>query len=113
MKQYSWLGFAALVFLSIFFSASTPGHHSPAALQLVWADEFNYTGLPDSNKWNYDTGGDGWGNHELQYYTSQRPENARGRKRLSHHRGPQGKMAKQQLYFSTPGYQRKSGVAIW
>lgn len=41
----------------------------------VWADEFNYTGLPDNTKWGYDTGGDGWGNNELQYYTN-REENA-------------------------------------
>jgi hypothetical protein len=26
------------------------------ALKLVWQDEFNYTGLPDSTKWNYETG---------------------------------------------------------
>ncbi|GAB3522949.1 glycoside hydrolase family 16 protein [Emticicia fontis] len=35
----------------------------------VWADEFNYTGLPDPNKWSYDIGGNGWGNQEKQYYT--------------------------------------------
>lgn len=34
-----------------------------------WADEFDYTGLPDSARWSYDIGGSGWGNHELQYYT--------------------------------------------
>lgn len=37
--------------------------------KLQWSDEFNYTGLPDSSKWNYDVGGHGWGNNELQYYT--------------------------------------------
>ncbi len=35
-----------------------------------FADEFNYTGKPDSTKWNYDVGGNGWGNNELEYYTS-------------------------------------------
>ena len=35
----------------------------------VWQDEFNYNGLPDSAKWNYDVGGHGWGNNEAQYYT--------------------------------------------
>jgi len=45
--------------------------------KLVWSDEFDKNGLPDSTKWNYDTGGDGWGNNELQYYTSNRAENAR------------------------------------
>lgn len=44
---------------------------------LVWSDEFNYRGLPDSSKWSYDTGGDGWGNNELEFYTSHRKENAR------------------------------------
>ncbi|MEJ0106869.1 MAG: glycoside hydrolase family 16 protein [Bacteroidota bacterium] len=50
---------------------------SPKKWKLVWGDEFNYTGLPDSTKWNYDVGGDGWGNHELEYYTDKRKENAR------------------------------------
>jgi len=45
--------------------------------QLVWSDEFDEDGLPDANKWGYDVGGHGWGNKELQYYTSARKENAR------------------------------------
>jgi beta-glucanase (GH16 family) len=45
--------------------------------KLVWSDEFNYTGLPDPLKWNYDVGGHGWGNNELQFYTDNRPENVR------------------------------------
>ncbi|WP_320018618.1 glycoside hydrolase family 16 protein [Labilibaculum manganireducens] len=46
--------------------------------QLVWSDEFNYTGLPDSTKWSYDTEGnsEGWGNNEDQYYTKAKKENA-------------------------------------
>jgi beta-glucanase (GH16 family) len=36
---------------------------------LVWADEFNGTAL-DLSKWSYQTGGDGWGNNELQHYTN-------------------------------------------
>lgn len=49
----------------------------PAAPALVWSDEFNVDGLPNAAKWGYDigTGSGGWGNNELQYYTS-RPENA-------------------------------------
>ncbi|MFY8067483.1 MAG: glycoside hydrolase family 16 protein, partial [Flavobacterium sp.] len=44
--------------------------------QLVWQDEFNVNGAPDNTLWSYDigTGNNGWGNNELQYYTS-RPEN--------------------------------------
>ena len=50
--------------------------------KLVWAEEFNYTGLPDSSKWDYDRGRGcpelcGWGNNEWQYYTWNRKENAR------------------------------------
>jgi len=48
-----------------------------AEWKLVWSDEFDKDGLPDSTKWGYDTGGHGWGNHELQYYTANRLENAR------------------------------------
>jgi len=45
---------------------------------MVWSDEFNYTGLPDTRKWNYEVGNNGgWGNNELQYYTSEKRENAR------------------------------------
>jgi beta-glucanase (GH16 family) len=51
--------------------------HSGQKEQLVWSDEFNYTGLPDSSRWNYDIGGHGWGNEELQYYTGKRTENTR------------------------------------
>lgn len=36
----------------------------------IWADEFDYEGLPDPAKWGYDIGGHGWGNNELQYYTN-------------------------------------------
>lgn len=46
--------------------------------QLVWQDEFNYSGLPDSSKWKYDTEGNdaGWGNNESQHYTESKLENA-------------------------------------
>jgi hypothetical protein len=43
-------------------------------LALVFQDEFNTAGAPDPAKWGYDLGAGGWGNNELQYYTS-RPEN--------------------------------------
>lgn len=36
----------------------------------VWAEEFNYTGAPDTANWYYDIGGSGWGNNELEYYTN-------------------------------------------
>jgi len=58
-------------------SPSPPPNPPPFQWQQVWSDEFNYNGLPDSTKWTYDVGGNGWGNNELQYYTQKRMENAR------------------------------------
>jgi len=40
---------------------------------IVWSDEFNGTSL-DQKTWTFDTGGTGWGNSELENYTS-RPTN--------------------------------------
>jgi beta-glucanase (GH16 family) len=39
---------------------------------VTWSDEFNGSaGSPvDSSKWKFDTGGSGWGNSELEYYTN-------------------------------------------
>ena len=41
--------------------------------KLIWADEFNYTGLPDPKKWTYEEGK--IRNNEAQYYTKERAEN--------------------------------------
>ena len=64
------------------FACAAPSPTSPtlaAASQrrLVWADEFDTPGLPDPTRWDYDVGGGGWGNEELQFYTRGRKENAR------------------------------------
>lgn len=50
-----------------------PGH------VLAWSDEFDRDGLPDASKWTYDTHANrtGWYNDEAQYYSADRPENAR------------------------------------
>ena len=50
--------------------------------KLIWSEEFDYNGLPDSTKWSYDVGDGcpklcGWGNNELQYYTEKNLDNAR------------------------------------
>lgn len=59
--------------LTFLHSCSSPKQEE---WKLIWSDEFNYTGLPDTSKWNYDVGGDGWGNNELQYYTNADTNNA-------------------------------------
>ena len=45
---------------------------------LTWSDEFSSAdgSAPDPAKWSYDLGGNGWGNKELESYTS-RPQNVR------------------------------------
>lgn len=39
--------------------------------QLLWSDEFDTDGAPQSTHWTYDIGwgNNGWGNNEAQYYT--------------------------------------------
>jgi beta-glucanase (GH16 family) len=60
-------------------SSSSSGGIDPWTL--AWSDEFNDDTI-DPNKWTYDTsngvtvGNPGWGNNELEYYTS-RPENVK------------------------------------
>lgn len=66
-----------IVIISTITLLFTADSSAQAKKKLVWSDEFNYTGLPDSAKWNYDVGGHGWGNHELQYYTLKKTSNAR------------------------------------
>jgi beta-glucanase (GH16 family) len=50
--------------------------NQPPTWNLVWQDEFDGPAgtLPDPAYWDYDVGGGGWGNGELQFYTA-RPEN--------------------------------------
>ncbi len=54
---------------------SSFGLHNSNAQQdwkLIWSDEFN--GIKgasvDTNIWKFDTGGGGWGNNELEFYTN-------------------------------------------
>ncbi len=76
----------AVVFDKICFELIRKHKSSPVILtqktsgkewKLVWSDEFSGTGLPDSSKWTFDIGNWGWGNNELEYYTTNRLENAR------------------------------------
>jgi beta-glucanase (GH16 family) len=70
-----------ILLLALLAPAAAPAEPAPAGWQLVWSDEFDHDGAPDPRKWDYDVGhgpgGSGWGNHELQYYTRDRRENAR------------------------------------
>jgi beta-glucanase (GH16 family) len=54
------------------FPRFTPNVSDPTVWSLVWSDEFNGpngSGV-DTAKWVPETGGSGWGNNELEYYTN-------------------------------------------
>lgn len=75
-------GVKSLVVLFALMACCTQTVLAQSKGKLVWADEFDKAGLPDSSKWSYDIGDGcpnvcGWGNNELQYYTVNRKENAR------------------------------------
>ena len=45
---------------------------SDPSYRLVWSEDFVYPNgtQPSPSIWNWETGGDGWGNNELEYYTT-------------------------------------------
>jgi hypothetical protein len=67
---------ANLILIAGLFSAKQA--FAATQLNIVWNDEFNQPdgSSPDPTKWCYDTGGGGWGNGELEFYTG-RTNNAR------------------------------------
>ena len=58
--------------------ATPAGTGGGGGWKLVGSDEFNQPdgSRPDATKWGFETGGNGWGNNELEYYTD-RTNNAR------------------------------------
>lgn len=86
MKRTKLISIISLLFATLLLTGwivrnptgTYSGNYDSKNKKLVWSDEFNYTGLPDNNKWSYDTAGnaDGWGNQEAQYYTAARLTNA-------------------------------------
>src|SRR6202158_106463 len=81
MKRIKFSAITSLCTFSLFLLSCNGGATAPppggSGYTLVWSDEFNTANgsQPDTSKWVYDAGGDGWGNNELEYYTS-RPQNA-------------------------------------
>jgi beta-glucanase (GH16 family) len=81
LKSFLNYGSTFLIFLisiagPLYLSAQTrpsPGG-SGKYTKLIWQDEFDKDGLPNRAKWTYDTGF--IANHEMQYYTLRRKENA-------------------------------------
>ena len=69
MKKLLNIMIIALCFAECSAQKALPGW------KIVWSDEFNYNGLPDSSKWGNEVGF--IRNNELQYYTKRRIENSR------------------------------------
>ncbi len=76
-KYINYLFFSLLLFTIVSFSSiKLKENNQNDSYKLVWSDEFEYKGLPDSTKWNYEVGGHGWGNNEKQFYTEKSLENS-------------------------------------
>ena len=71
MNKLTNRGIVILIVVSGFLLHLNCLAQEPNWLVMVWWDEFNYSGAPDTSKWGYDIGGWGWGNNEEQYYTDQ------------------------------------------
>jgi beta-glucanase (GH16 family) len=73
MKKILLLTVFAILSVNLF------SQDSKAKWILVWSDEFDGEGLPDPQKWSFETDGNawGWGNGEDQFYTDGLTENAR------------------------------------
>ena len=74
--MFNKVSFIILINLSLLLSCrgDRKAVFIPDNYKLVWADEFDYTGKPDTEKWGYELGF--IRNNEKQYYTD-RLENAR------------------------------------
>jgi hypothetical protein len=107
MPEWPRARFLLLAFVGTVLFALATGVPAAAAslaahnrMHLIWSDEFDGAAgtLPSPAKWNFDTGGNGWGNKELQYYTPPEAGNARldgsGHLRITarknRYRGPEG-----------------------
>jgi beta-glucanase (GH16 family) len=55
-------------------AAGAPVQSGNSNWALTWSDEFDGAdgSAPDPKKWTAETGGGGWGNNELEYYTARR-----------------------------------------
>src|SRR5262245_34870729 len=72
MRKSRFLIAAAAVVVALGGGLAVSSRSDSADAAVVWNEDFNGaagTGV-DQSKWNFDTGGNGWGNQELQYYTN-------------------------------------------
>jgi len=100
--------------VGLLLSCEIPTKEDSEEWQLVWFDEFDGFGSPDTEKWTLDEGDGcpqlcGWGNNESQYYTVDNPSNARiedGKLIIEAHHKPIGYAE----FSSAKLYSKPSGV---
>ncbi len=70
----SCIGADGLKWFVVLTTADVPDRNQGPAnsiyKNLVWSDEFDVNGAPNTTNWGYDLGAGGWGNNELQTYTN-------------------------------------------
>jgi len=72
MRKTRILIAAVAVLAAVTAGLTVTSRNDVAEAAVVWHDDFNGpagSGV-DTSKWNFDVGGSGWGNQELEYYTS-------------------------------------------
>ncbi len=85
MRRFAIFGAVLAAVLFSFCKDNSSGPETPElppgsdieGWKLVWYDEFDHEGLPDSTRWGYEPFPPGTVNEELQNYTYEREENAR------------------------------------
>ncbi|HLP17388.1 MAG TPA: family 16 glycosylhydrolase [Bacteroidota bacterium] len=69
MHHYIRYSRLSLIALAMMLTAFTETRLSAQTYKLVWSDEFDSSAI-DKSKWVFELGAGGWGNNELEYYTS-------------------------------------------
>jgi uncharacterized protein (TIGR03437 family) len=91
---------------------------NPSSWQLVWSDEFNGAAgsPPNPTNWNYDLGGGGWGNGELETYTdstSNAFEDGNGNLVIRAIRDASGNYTSARLQTGSPGASTQTANGNW
>ena len=107
----AWLPFFVVL------SCSTIGAQTPG-WQLAWSDEFNGPAgsPPDPAKWNYDLGGGGWGNNELEVYTNSTQnafQDGKGNLVIRAMRDSNGRYTSARLQTGSPGASTHTTDGNW
>jgi uncharacterized protein (TIGR03437 family) len=96
----------------------TAAAQTTSGWQLVWSDEFNGAAgtAPDPTKWNFDLGGGGWGNGELEVYTNSTSnafQDGNGNLVIRVIKDVQGRYTSARLQTGAPGASTKTTDLSW